>query len=55
VSDRLLEILSVERFGARSPEGLEAKLAEIREVVREACAVVSDDVLRTEYLAGRVS
>jgi len=51
-ADRLLASFAAEGFpGPLEPE-LERKLAEIREVVSEARAILVDDELRAEYLAG---
>jgi curved DNA-binding protein CbpA len=51
-ADRLLALLSAEALGDPPPDEVTAKLAEIREVIGEARAVLTDEVLRTAYLAG---
>lgn len=50
-AERLSNEFDAQRFTGVSEPGLADKLAEIRQVVAEAQEVLSDDILRREYLA----
>jgi hypothetical protein len=50
-AERLLAELARERLPSTLPDGVEAKLSEIRDVVRDAREVLTNEALRREYLA----